>query len=184
MKDKVQYACRMFNSAGDRNEPNQSKLPHKRPNAHIYRSEYDSDSSAVTPYQVESLHSSSSASKQESQPQSHQPTQQFVTVIQDAQENLQYIPILVEPPFQLPASTAPDQSQFVFSSDQFKFGLDNYNIASASNEYVISVGPNATDALSNDEENRNQLIIINDKDANKEDTVLKSAKKKNTNHNL
>lgn len=42
MKDKVQYACRMFNSAGDSNESIQKKINRKRP---IYQSEYDSDSS-------------------------------------------------------------------------------------------------------------------------------------------
>lgn len=45
LKDKVQYACRMFGSAGESNQTSQSHLARKRPNAHIYQSEYDSDSS-------------------------------------------------------------------------------------------------------------------------------------------
>lgn len=41
LKDKIQYACRVFNS----NEPGQSQLKRKRSNVDIYQSEYDSDSS-------------------------------------------------------------------------------------------------------------------------------------------
>lgn len=117
----------------------------------IVPDESDSESAVTTTSQQQS--------QQQIQQQSQQPIQQMYTVVRDAQGNVFLQPI---------TSTANDQLQFVIPSDQSKFGLDNYNISNGSNQYIISMGPSPADPLSYDEENRNRLIVINDKDVTNE----------------